>query len=139
MLTDDEATVLGIAVHGERMIPIGRWKAPVESLIAKGFLKAQPQTGDASGQFNNVITDAGRIAVNEWDKQSDEKYRQILETGTKINNARQHSLKAAEEAAQYLVVAVETAVSATGDTTEVALAKWLKAIELRAKEILKND
>lgn len=70
-LSRDEETVLLIATKGERMMPIGKWKAPVETLTAKGLLVTQPNPGDPTGNFNCVITPAGRAAADQLDTDYD--------------------------------------------------------------------
>lgn len=54
-LTDDERTVLMIACRGQYMIPHGRWREPVLTLAARGFLQKLDDV-------NYVITAAGRAA-----------------------------------------------------------------------------
>jgi hypothetical protein len=66
MLSDDEFTVLMIAAEGQSMMPIGRWQEPVESLVAKGFLKEHDK-------FNCVITPTGREALRKHDQGLTEK------------------------------------------------------------------
>ena len=63
-LSQDELTVLMIAVHGESMMAIGRWQKPIESLLQKGYM--QSRGGD---NFNCVITPAGRAACEARDRQ----------------------------------------------------------------------
>ncbi len=75
-LSQDELTVLMIAVHGESMMAIGRWQKPIESLLQKGYM--QSRGGD---NFNCIITDAGRAACEARDKQDqddlDNEFRKI--------------------------------------------------------------
>lgn len=66
MLSDDEFTVLMIAAEGQSMMPIGRWQEPVESLVAKGFLKEHDR-------FNCTITATGREALRAHDQGLTEK------------------------------------------------------------------
>jgi hypothetical protein len=62
-LSDDEFAVLLIADRGESMMPIGRWEAPVRSLLERGLLRGNPTPGDSAGVYNSTITQAGRNAV----------------------------------------------------------------------------
>jgi hypothetical protein len=62
-LSDDEFTILMIAAQGESLMAIAHWKAPVESLIQKGYL--QSRGGD---NFNCVITELGRVACQTRDQ-----------------------------------------------------------------------
>lgn len=59
-LSDDEYTVLMLTNEGAMLAPVGRWKAPIESLLRRGFLIAH----DA---MNIGISDAGRAAFDAHD------------------------------------------------------------------------
>ena len=61
-----------IAATGERMMPIGRWKPAVELLVARGYLARHGCPGDPTGQFNCIITDAGRAASEEAEYVADQ-------------------------------------------------------------------
>lgn len=128
-LTDDEATILMIAAQGESMMPIGRWEKPVEMLLTKGMLARLDK-------FNNVITPAGRQAVEDWDKGNDDSYRQMLELGSKITNAREQAMKSVEQAAIHLSMAAKATAQVTGDTVLVALEKLVEITKERAKQKL---
>ena len=78
-LSDDEFTVLMIANQGEAMIPIGRWKAPVESLVERGFLRRLGSPQDPSGGFNNVITDAGRRACQARAQDDEDAFKEAVD------------------------------------------------------------
>ena len=127
-LSQDELTVLSLANAGESMIPIGRWKEPTLALERKGFLKAN----DSS---NFVITDAGRA---EHVRQEDEPYRKILESGTKVQNARTQAQQSVEQAALHLSYAARASVLVTGDSVEDAIASWLDIVKERALELAKG-
>ena len=68
-MTDDEMTVLLIVVEGESLAPIGRWEQPILSLTERGLMKRN----DA---VNYVITDKGRVAVAQEEKERDDDFRQ---------------------------------------------------------------
>lgn len=129
-LTDDEFTVLAIAGHGESMLPIGRWEPSVKSLVAKGFLHAQDK-------FNNTITDAGREALAARDKEDEAGFRQILESGAKISNARTQAMQSVEQAAVHLAMAARASSIATGDTEQISVERWTPEVVKRAFELLK--
>jgi FkbM family methyltransferase len=63
-MTDDELTVLMIAAQGESMIPIGRWKQPIESLTARGLMRCFDTA-------NYGITALGQQAVKQEEKERD--------------------------------------------------------------------
>lgn len=128
-ITDDEFTVLMIAAEGESMMPIGRWEKPVISLVAKGLMKS-------NDKFNNVITDAGREAIKQRDKDDDKVYRDILVKSGQIADARNHAAGAVEEAARHLVSAVKASSMATGHASSHALDEWMRVLKDRCKELL---
>ena len=84
-LSQDELTVLLVAREGEPMMPIGRWEAPVRSLLARGYLRSHRHEGDPTGYFNNYITPQGKLAA---DKAEDDSLRAVINTSNKIATAR---------------------------------------------------
>lgn len=128
MITDDEFAVLGIAIHGQYMAPIGRWKAPVESLHSKGFLEKK-------NDVNFTITDAGRQAFAERDQDDDAAIRQLLESNNKVANARTQAQQSVEQAARHLWIAARATSETLGDTYEHALREWGKEALERALEM----
>lgn len=70
-LTQDEFTILLIADRGEFMAPIGRWKAPILSLLEKGLMQRLDDV-------NYTITDAGRAARATQDEEDDTAIRDAL-------------------------------------------------------------
>ena len=77
-LSDDEFAILMIADQGEPMMPIGRWKAPVESLLRRGFLRRVPSIQDPAGTFNSAITEEGRRACQARDKKDQDDFKEVL-------------------------------------------------------------
>jgi hypothetical protein len=73
-LSDDERTVLMIAVQGQYMIPTGRWKEPILALTRRGFMRKLDEV-------NYVITEAGRAAS---DTAEDDAIRDYLKIGRKF-------------------------------------------------------
>ena len=128
-LSQDELTVLLIAAEGESMMAIGRWEAPINSLVEKGFLTK----GD---KFNARITLAGRMAAK---KDEDANYAAMLETGTKINNARTVAQQSVEQAAQHLVIAGRSTAQLTGENPKTEMRRWATAAINRALEILDGE
>jgi len=133
-LSQDELTVLLIAAKGEAMMPIGRWRAPAERLVEKGFLKPQPHLGDPTGFFNLHITPAGRSEV-----QRDE--QDTMLTMASLSAAIEHDTRKiradAEQIATQMVDLALASSKVTGEPPLEAMAKWGKLIGQRALELLK--
>ena len=70
-LSQDEFTVLLIAVEGESMIPIGRWRAPILALADRGLMKR-------NDGFNYGITPEGRKACEQRNFDDDKALRDLL-------------------------------------------------------------
>jgi hypothetical protein len=128
VLSPDERTVLEIADRGESMMPIGRWQSPVESLVAKGFLRRVDK-------FNNYITEAGREALGVEQDEADD---QLLRALVKRGHATVTYQRAGEDIAKGLVALAKEASQATGDDQLVALRACAEAVTKRAAEILQN-
>lgn len=127
-LTSDELTVLLIAHQGERLIPMGRWEAPVKSLAAKGLLRKE-------NDVNYVCTDAGHAGHAEADKQEGDYLRETVP----MRNAFAQYQLSSQEACKHLVVAAKSAASVTGDSLEEALQKTtLEVIKMSRFEIIKQ-
>lgn len=125
-LSADELTVLLIAAKGESMMPIGRWEAPVKSLLARGYLHA----GD---KFNNFITDAGRRAVN---KDEDDTVRQMLNLNNTIVEQKTKLRGDVEQITTQLVDIAESTHAVTGEPKKEALERWARIILTRALELI---
>lgn len=132
-LTQDEYAVLMIAEKGESIAAIGRWEKPIQSLVARGLMRA-------NDKFNNVITDAGRVAV---EKEDDEAIRDVIQANNAIAanpslaQTRQQVLPMGQQAADLLVAMVRASVGATGDSPETAARAWSEQILKLAVEKLK--
>lgn len=111
------------------MMAIARWEKPVDALVTKGLMVR----GD---RFNNFITDAGRAAIAEAEKQDDGAYRQILQQGISLRNQQTQAHLSIEQAAKNLVIAAKASALATGDTPQAAVEKWMPEIHRRALELL---
>ena len=125
-LSQDEMIVLSIAVEGESMMPIGRWEAPTQSLVAKGYLHA-------NDKFNNVITEAGRKACKQAE---DDSMRALVGVGNEIVQAHRKTAARAEELAVLLAELATYSSSVTGDDKVKALRKWGKTVLERALKLL---
>lgn len=125
-LTADELTVLMIASKGESMMPIGRWEAPVESLVARGYLKR-------NDKFNNVITDAGLAAC---EKLEDDGIRDLIDANNRIAHAKTQSRQAAEQIAKALADLATLSEKVTGEDKKTALERWSRLILVRALELI---
>lgn len=136
-LTPDEKTVLLIAAQGEPMMPIGRWKAPTESLVAKGFMKPHPHPGDPTGYFNQRITPEGMRAVEAAEKEDDEDLRSLITRSNVIGHEQKKARAAAEQIAVQMVDLAEASASVTGDSKQESLRQWARVILERALEVMK--
>jgi hypothetical protein len=125
-LTSDELTVLLIACEDQSMMPIGRWEAPVESLVKKGFLSR-------SDKFNNYITDAGRAAAKQSD---DDNFKAVIETRNAIVVAHDKAKARAEEIAALLAELAKYSAAQVGGQPLGALREWGKIVLERAKELV---
>lgn len=136
-LSSDEKTVLLIAQAGGPMAPIGRWKASVESLAAKGFLRPRPHPGDPTGYFNHHITRAGEAAAIECDREDDAALGRLIETASSTGRIQRKCASHAEQIAVQIVDLVELSVQATGSSKLDAAKQWGEVIGNRVKEMLK--
>lgn len=131
-LTNDEATVLQIAVQGMPMIGIGRWEVPVASLLKRGLLK------DLSGDtFNCVITDAGRAAMGAQEAADDRALGKVVDRMREMAVAQQSIQAMAEQCAQVLVKIAEASAAVTGGAKADAADNWAEVIRNRARELLR--
>lgn len=126
-LTQDELTVLLIANLGESMMPIGRWEKPIQSLLARGYIRA-------ADKFNNFITDAGRKAVT---RDEDDTARQMIEANNNLVTGKQQARSQAEAIAVQLVDLVELSIKITGDSRQDSLRRWSDMILVRAQELMR--
>lgn len=136
-LSPDEKTVLLIAQEGEPMMPIGRWKPAVESLVAKGLLRPRSHAGDPTGYFNHHITEAGKAAVVEADKEDDAALGRLIEASSRVGHAQKKARSSAEQIAVQLVDLVEASIAVTGDSKEHALREWGRVVLERALEMVR--
>lgn len=136
-LSNDEKTVLLIAHAGGPMAPIGRWKEPTLSLRAKGFLKPRSHPGDPDGYFNMHITEVGKDAAVELDKEDDVALGRILELSGKAAHIQQKCRSHAEQIAVQMVDLVELSVQATGGSKLDEAKRWGEVIGKRVLEMLK--
>ena len=143
-LSTDEQTVLLIAAQGERLMPIGRWKEPIDSLFAKGFLVRERHPGDPTGYFNNVISPAGRAAVDALDTEFDKVLLDMAsprQMAGMVADSQKHTRDRfraeAETIAGNMVALARESVKATGEDVGVALKNWTKAIVKRVREMVR--
>lgn len=136
-LSDDEKTVLLIAHAGGPMAPIGRWKAPTESLAAKGFLKPHKHSGDPTGYFNMHITSLGEAAAIECDREGDAALGQVLELSSKVGHIQRKCQAHAEQIAVQMVDLIELSMQATGNGKLAEAKRWGEVIGKRVLEMLK--
>jgi len=133
-LSQDELTVLLIAAKGEPMIPIGRWKVPTESLIARGYMQPRKSAGDPTGHFNNYITASGMAAVEKAD---DATMLTMTTLSASIEHEQRKIRANAEQIAVQMVDLAMASSQVTGDAPRDAMEKWAKLIGKRALELLR--
>lgn len=126
ILTDDERTVLMIADKGELMIPIGRWEQPVEHLVKLGYLQCHDK-------FNNTITEAGRVALNDEQDIVDDNFAKAF---IKANNAVV-IVNSLQNISVELVKWAKEVAEETACEPLVALQKCVAAVRDRAIDLLK--
>lgn len=80
-LSQDEFTVLLLAVEGESMIPIGRWKAAVLALTERGLMRK-------NDEVNYEITAEGRKACEQRNEDDDKSLRDLLARNLKTIEGR---------------------------------------------------
>lgn len=136
-LSADELTVLLIAAKGESMMPIGRWKAPAESLIERGFLQGVCSPQDPKGMFNLHITAQGQAAAAREETVFDQQLGQMITGSTAIAHEQKKARANAEQIAVQLVDLAEASSKVTGDDKVAALEKWSRQILTRALEMMK--
>ncbi len=136
-LSQDELTVLLIAAKGEPVIPIGRWEAPIEQLIARGYLKPYKHNGDPTGYFNNYITSEGQAAVELAERVEDNNLYDAVMISSSIQHEQRKIRANAEAIAVQMVDLAMASAKVTGDAPLVAMEKWGKIIGKRAMEMLR--
>lgn len=136
-LSADELTILLIAAKGQPMMPIGRWKEPARSLVARGFLKATPSPQDPDGMFNLRLTEAGAAEATKQDTVYDRQLGKLLDTSTAIAHEQQKARAHAEQIAVQLVDLSEATARVTGEDRVAALERWSRIILTRALEMMR--
>lgn len=124
-LTQDEFIVLSIAVRGESMIPIGRWKDATLALADRGLLKKYDES-------NYGITDAGRVAQEQRD---DDNIRLIINANNKVAEVKMKAKERVEQAAQLLFEAAQISTTVTKLSYKFGVQQWGKAAIEKALEL----
>lgn len=130
-ISDDEFYVLMIAAGGNSMIPIGRWEQPVKALAERGLMCRIDSA-------NYVITNAGREAIKQRDKQDDQELRAALKAGHWARDVQENIQAFVEDTAQKLARAAGASAKITGDSHERTVKRWGDEIVLRALELMGN-
>ena len=125
-LTIDEEAVLGILAQGGSVAPIGRWEKPVKALVSRGL-------ATAPDQFNSMITDAGRAAL---DAQEDQSAVGMIHAFNQAIPARDEARELVNQAVALLTRAALLSTEATGDPPLLALERWMEAARTAAKKEL---
>jgi F0F1-type ATP synthase membrane subunit b/b' len=128
-LSQDEAACLLIAAQGQSMLAVGRWKHPIKSLVMRGLMRS-------NDEFNNVITDAGRAAIDAHEDEADKHLVEVANAIVGAKVAQADIAKFAEQAAQLLAQAARASAAVTGDSLKAAAGKWLDVIRKRTVELL---
>lgn len=89
-LTEDEFTCLLLAVEGEYLAPIGRWKAPILALTSRGLMQK-------IDEVNYVVTADGRRACEERNSEDERALSSLLESNKKTIEARAEETKPISE------------------------------------------
>lgn len=130
-LSEQEVSALMVAEHGS-IGAIGSWEKPVLALIDRGFLRPMPTHGDPEGKFNTTITELGRNAIAEHEKQTDQMLADVINKGRAAQRMQKALLPMGEQAAQLLADMARQSV----DSPKVALVRWVEAVRKRAEELL---
>lgn len=125
-MTEDERTVLELAVRGESLSAIGHWERPIKSLVANGLLYSRDSV-------NNVITAAGRVAFEEADNAA---LAAVVNTTRKIELSHAEIRNRVEKAAELLSEAAKFSSRVTGDDVVTSCRKWNKQLLERALELV---
>lgn len=129
-LSDDEYACLMIAAEGGWLAPIGRWEKPVLRMAQLGLMFKH----DA---VNYGITPAGREAIANREKADDQRLGQALTNLGRAQEVQGSIQDFAEQAAQLLAQAARTSSLVTGDTSRIAMLRWIEVIKRRALELLR--
>lgn len=125
-LSNDELTCLAIAAHGENMLQIGRWEAPIQALVKRGLMRS-------IDKFNNVITPKGAEVAAGASLDDDEAFaRKAIE----VHNAQVEYKAVMEAAAQHLVRAAKKKQELTGQFPNQCAYDLAQQVLKRALEIL---
>ena len=125
-LTDDEFVCLSLAGNGENMMAIGRWEKAMDHLVELKLLSRYDK-------FNHGITNAGRSALAEHEKQVDGALKQALSGARQQVDTYRDQV---EQAAQCLAGAARKKQELTSQLPNQAVYELGEAIKARALEIL---
>jgi hypothetical protein len=126
-LTQDEYTVLMIMAEGASLSATGRWEKPLDALVARGL-------AERHDKFNNVITAAGRMALDERETHD---ATAVLANASQVTGAHEIALANVEQAAKNLAVAARLSAPVTGDDVDTSLLTWNIECLRRARELLR--
>jgi len=124
-LQGDERIVMEILASGGSISPIGRWEAPVKSLIAKGLVNLDDPA-------NTSLTDAGRETwegvVAAQETLDDDFARGLIE----IHNAKIKINDLIKSAAAQLRKAAQLSSAITKNTVDVEIRNWSDVLKKAA-------
>jgi hypothetical protein len=122
-LSQDEETIMMLAISGESMMPIGRWEKPVEHLVELGFL-------NGPDRFNAYITNEGK---KFWAAHVEGQPQRLA---SQIEEAHGSITDAIRKCAETLAEAARQSSKATGDRPQFIAKKWSKVILTEALKLL---
>jgi hypothetical protein len=131
-LTDDEAAVLDIAAQSGNIAAIGRWEAPVKSLLKRGFLS--DQSGDT---FNCIITEAGAAARAGQEAEDDRALGRQIDALRTAAIAQKSIQEMAEQCAQVLSQIAKISSKVSGMNPVIEAKKWGDIVIDRASDLLR--
>jgi hypothetical protein len=127
-LTQDEFTCLMIMAEGASLAAIGRWEKPLDCLVERGLASRHDK-------FNNAITPAGRMALDERETGD---AKAVLANAAQVTAAHEVALANVEQAAKNLAAAARATAPVTGDDPNTALISWNIQCLKRARELLRG-
>ena len=119
-LSDDEFTVLSIASQGESLADLGqfsRWSAPINSLLRRGLMIQKDK-------FNNIITPAGKEALEGHEKDQDKVIGRMIEVSSQIGAAQAKIRDMVNQVSDALVAIGKESNKVTGEDARLAARRW---------------
>lgn len=125
-LTEDERTVLELGINNP-LIAIGRWKKPVESLVARGLM------ADAGAGVNAYTTPAGKKAL---DAAENKVFGELVAKAREVETPHNEIRLDVESAAHLLARIASRSARVTGKPPVYEAREWSNVLLKRTLEIL---